>query len=554
MIGAAEHRYITPGAKMGALGAERPVVDARSAAAGPALADRLAPTLLARLRAHIAVPVTGRDDIAVLMPFTGDVLGRLPRGTPGDITAAVATARGAQPAWAATSVRARGHVLLRFHDLLLARQEEALDLIQLESGKARRHALEEILDTALVARHYGLHSARYLRPKRHAAGLPIITTAWEYRQPVGIVGVIAPWNFPLILSITDVLAALMAGNGVVLRPDEQSSFTALWAADLLYEAGLPRDLLRVVTGDGSVLGPALVSAVDYAMFTGSTRTGRLVARQAAERLIGFSLELGGKNPMIVLDDADVETAVDGLVRGAFVGAGQVCVSIERAYVHSSMFARFADRLVEKVGAMTLGPALEYGVDMGSLTVSRQLAAVEAHVADAVAHGATLLTGGRHRPDIGPLFYEPTVLAGVTREMRVFAEETFGPVVALYPYETIDEAVSLANDTAYGLNASVWSRSTRRAVAVARRIRSGTVNVNEGYAGTWTATSSPIGGMKQSGFGRRHGAEGILKYTEAQTIAAQRFLPLAPPPFLDESLYSRLMPKLVGLMKYLPGLR
>ncbi|MDB4899042.1 MAG: Aldehyde dehydrogenase [Gemmatimonadetes bacterium] len=538
---------------MGATGTVRPVASTEGFTGAPTLRGRLE-TLLARLRTHIAVPSTEREQIPVLMPFTGDVLGWLPRGTPGDVAAAVAIARDAQPAWAATSIRARGAVLLRFHDLLLSRQDEVLDLIQLESGKARRHALEEILDTALVARHYALHAADYLRPKRHAAGLPIITTAWEYRQPVGVVGVIAPWNFPLILSITDLLAALMAGNGVVLRPDEQSSFTALWAADLLLSAGLPRDILRVVTGDGTVLGPALVNSVDFVMFTGSTRTGRIVARQAADRLIGFSLELGGKNPMIVLDDADIEAAAAGLVRGAFVGAGQVCVSIERAYIHASIFTRFVDHVVGKVHAMILAPTLAYGVDMGSLTVPRQLATVEAHVADAVARGATLLTGGHHRPDIGPLFYEPTVLTGVTREMRLFAEETFGPVVALYPYETVDEAVALANDTAYGLNASVWSSSAQRALAVARRIRSGTVNVNEGYAGTWTATSSPIGGMKQSGFGRRHGAEGILKYTEAQTIAVQRFLSLAPLPFLDETRYSRLMPRLVGLLKHIPGLR
>jgi acyl-CoA reductase-like NAD-dependent aldehyde dehydrogenase len=258
--------------------------------------------------------------------------------------------------------------------------------------------------------------------------------------------------------------------------------------------------------------------------------------------------------MIVLDDADVDAAVDGLARGAFVGAGQVCVSIERAYIPRAMFDRFAARLVWRVGGMTLSPALAYDVDMGSLTVPRQLASVEAHVADAVARGATLLTGGRHRPDIGPLFYEPTVLTDVTPSMRLYAEETFGPVVTLYPYDSEDEAIGRANDTPYGLNASVWSRSTRRATRVARRIRAGSVNVNETYGGTWTATASPVGGMKQSGFGRRHGAEGILKYTEAQTIAVQRFLPLAPVPFVREEVYSRWMPRLVGLMRRIPGLR
>jgi succinate-semialdehyde dehydrogenase / glutarate-semialdehyde dehydrogenase len=519
----------------------------------PRLPSGVGPALLTRLSALVCCE-PHRGQFAVPAPFTGERLGDLPRCTVADVALAAGRARGAQPEWASTSVHARMKVLLRFHDLLLARQEQALDLIQLESGKARRHALEEVLDTSLVARYYGLHAAAHLRPRRRAAGLPFVTTAWEVRHPVGLVGVVAPWNFPLILGITDLLAALAAGNAVVLRPDEQSSFTALWAVALLQEAGLPLEVLQVVTGEGPLLGPALVDAVDFMMFTGSTRTGRTVARQAADRLIGYSLELGGKNPMVVLDDADVERATEGLIRGAFAGAGQVCVSIERVFLPRAMFEHFADRLVARVRAMRISPALAYDVEMGSMTVARQVEVVERQVADALAKGATLLAGGRRRPDLGPLFYEPTVLANVAADMELFAQETFGPVVALYAYDDLDEAIARANDTPYGLNASVWSRSTRRAMAVARRIRAGTVNVNESYAGTWTATDSPIGGMKQSGAGRRHGAEGILKYTDAQTIAVQRFIPLAPPPFVDETLYARWFPRVVGLMRYIPGLR
>jgi succinate-semialdehyde dehydrogenase / glutarate-semialdehyde dehydrogenase len=532
-------------------------VDARSHAegiSGLGATGSVDTALIARLRARIAVGDGERELVSVRIPFTGEPLGTIPRATEADVARAVRRARTAHPGWARVSAKERGKLLLRFHDLVLARQEQALDLIQLESGKARRHALEEILDTLTVARHYGVHAPHYLRRRRRAGGLPLVTAVYEHRHPVGVVGVVAPWNFPLILGITDVLAALAAGNAVLLRPDEQSSFTALWAAELLREAGLPDDVLQVVTGEGSVLGPAMIDQVDFMMFTGSTRTGRLVAEQAAERLIGFSLELGGKNPMIVLDDADIEAAVDGLVRGAFVGAGQVCVSIERVYIPRAMFSRFATRLVWRVGGMKLSPALAYDADMGSLTVPRQLATVEAHVADAIAHGATLLIGGRRRPDIGPLFYEPTVLTDVTASMRMYAEETFGPVVALYAYDTDDEAVQRANDTPYGLNASVWSRNVRRARQIATRIRAGTVNVNEAYGATWLATASPIGGMKQSGTGRRHGAEGILKYTETQTIAVQRLLPLAPIAFVREEIYSRWMPRLVGLLRRIPGVR
>ncbi len=501
-----------------------------------------------------AVPHRDRESIEVRAPFDGALLGLIPRGTEADVDVAVQDARRAQSRWAATPIDARAAIFTRFHRLLLDRREEIVTLIQLESGKARRHAFEEILDTAVVAQHYAVHARRYLRPRRHAGALPLITTALEIRHPVGVVGIIAPWNFPLILSITDAIAALLAGNAVVLRPDVQSSITALAAASLLYEAGLPREVLRVVTGEGHELGPALIDRADFVMFTGSTRTGKIVAQQAARRLTGFSLELGGKNPMIVLPDADIDAAVDGAVRGAFVGAGQVCVSIERLYLPEVMHDEFTAKLVARTRALRMGPALDYSVDLGSLTSARQLEVVEDQVADALAKGARLLCGGTRRQDLGPLFYEATILAGVVPGMTLYAEETFGPVLAVHRYDDVDDAIARANETRYGLNASVWSRSVRRAVEVGRRIQCGTVNVNEVYAASWTATRSPIGGMKESGVGRRHGAEGILKYTEAQTIAVQRLMPLAPPPFLAEERYANLIARTVRLLGRIPGLR
>jgi acyl-CoA reductase-like NAD-dependent aldehyde dehydrogenase len=507
-----------------------------------------------RLGGLVAAGPGARERFTVPAPFTLEPLGSVPVCTAEDIQFAVQHARSAQSRWAKWPTSERAAVLLRFHDLLLDRREQTLDLIQLESGKARRYALEEVLDTALVARHYAFHASEYLRTRRHAGAFPILTRAWEYRHPVGVAGFITPWNFPLILSITDLLAALMAGNAAVLRPDVQSPFTALWAAELLYQAGLPRDVLQVVTGKGSALGPVLIDAVDFIMFTGSSRTGRTVARQAAERLIGYSLELGGKNSMVVLEDANIDKAVDGLARGAFTGAGQVCVSIERAWIPASIYDDFRRRLVKVVSGMSLSADLRYGADMGSLTVESQLTTIQQHVADAVSKGAHVLAGGRPRPDIGPLFYEPTVLDGVTPDMIVYAEETFGPVVSLYPYTNLDETIDCVNDTRYGLNASVWSRDVRSAIEVAKRIRTGTVNINESYAATWTATSAPIGGMRESGAGRRHGAEGILKYTEAQTIAVQRGMALAPPRVMTEERFAGLVTRFLRAMRHLPGLR
>jgi succinate-semialdehyde dehydrogenase / glutarate-semialdehyde dehydrogenase len=496
----------------------------------------------------------GRDLIDVHAPFTGEILASIPRCTSSDVEAAVRRARAAQPAWERWTHAQRRRVFLRFHDLLLERQEEVLDLVQLEAGKARRHAFEEVMDTAVVTRYYARRAATLLRPRRRRGALPGFTRTREFRYPVGVVGCIVPWNYPLNLGITDAAAALIAGNAVVLKPDRQTSLTALWAVDLLIQAGLPRDVLTVVTGEGAELGPALLRGIDFVMFTGSTATGRLIAGQAAERLIGSSLELGGKNPMLVLSDAKMPAAVEGAIRGCFVGAGQVCVSLERIYVHTDRYEEFETAFVAAARSVRLGASLDYLPEMGSLASERQLQTVVEHVADAIAKGARLLCGGRTRPDIGPLFYEPTVLAGVTAQMKVFADETFGPVVSLYRCENHAEAIHLANETAYGLSASVWGGDIGQAVEVARQIRAGSVNVNEAYAAAWGSTDSAIGGMKQSGIGRRHGAEGILKFTESQTVAVQRLLPIAPPLGISQDRYARTMTVLLKLMRHLPGIR
>lgn len=494
------------------------------------------------------------ERLDVRAPFTGETIVSLPLSTPDDLRAAVERAREAQAAWEATPHARRREIVLRYHDLVLDGREELVDLMQLESGKARRHAVEEVLDVAIVARHYAVRAERMLRPRRRRGALPLLTTAHEYRQPVGVVGIIAPWNYPLTLAITDAIPALLAGNAVVLKPAEQTTLTALRAVDLLHEAGLPEGLFEVVPGDGATLGPPLVQSVDFVGFTGSTRVGRIVAAQAGEHLVHASLELGGKNPALVLDDADLDRAVDGLVRGAFANAGQLCVSPERVYVADAVYDAFVARFAERAGQLRLGASASYDVDMGSLASQAQFDKVTAHVEDALAKGAVALTGGEPCPDLGPLFYAPTVLEGVTPEMDVAAEETFGPVVSVYRVADEDEAVRLANDSEYGLNASVWTRDTARGRRVAQRIECGTVNVNEAYAATWASVDAPMGGMKASGLGRRHGREGLLKYTEAQTVAVQRGAPLGPGVGEDACRFVERMTTALRVLRHLPLVR
>lgn len=524
--------------------------------ASPRSAGRCGAEAFDRLAARITRAPGERESLPVEAPFTGEILGRLPRGIAADVAEADRRARAAQRAWAATPVAARARALLRFHDRLLDRRDEALDLIQLESGKSRRHAVEEVADIANVTRYYAKCGPGILRPRRRRGAVPWLTATWEHRHPRGVVGVIAPWNYPLSLAVGDAIPALIAGNAVILKPDRQTSFTALWAAGLLHEAGVPTDVFQVVTGEGPEVGPALVDAVDYIAFTGSTATGRQVARQAAGRLIGATLELGGKNPLIVLGDADLDRAVGGAVRACFASAGQLCISTERVLVHASIHDRFVERFVEATRALRLGAALDYDADIGSLTSRRQLEAVEAHVRDAVAKGAAILTGGRARPDIGPLFYEPTILAGVTPAMKLYGEETFGPVVAVYAFASIDDAVERANDTRYGLNASIWTRDTALGRSVATRVQAGTVNINEGYGAAWGSVDAPMGGFKDSGVGRRHGAEGMLKYTEPQTIAVQRLIPIAPMPAigLGPARWGDALSLLLRLLRRAPGVR
>lgn len=505
----------------------------------PARADLcpLDDQLLARIAAHAfpgsAGPATHHA------PWDGSPIRELPTCTPDDVAEAVRRSRAAQRQWAGLPFKARASVLLRFHDLLLDRQDEVLDLMQTEVGKTRFSAWIEAYMVATTARHYARRGASYLADRRVRGFMPGLTQTVEVRVPKGVVGIISPWNFPLFLSVADLVPALLAGNGVVCKPDSQAPLTLLWARDLLLEAGLPADLLQVILGSGSVVGTALVDNVDYVGFTGSTATGRIIGARAGERLIGCSLELGGKNAMVVRADADLDRALDGLVDAAFMNAGQMCVHVERAIVDDAVYEEFRQRLVDKVEMLTVGQGFGWGADLGPLVSARQLATVSEHVEDAVTKGATVLTGGRAAPEIGPFAYLPTVLEGVRPGMTAYSEETFGPVLALHRSTSDEAALALANEGNYGLSASVYSRDVARAHELARRIRAGSVNLNDGYAAAIGSIEAPMGGMGDSGLGRRQGPEGIRKYTEPQTIARQRLLPAGVPPLLTEEQFVKI---------------
>lgn len=497
---------------------------------------------IARLLQLVAREVSGTSGeratvTKALAPYSLEPTAEVPCSTVEDVESAVKSARRAQSTWAARSFRDRAAIVLRFHDLFLERQDELLDLIQWETGKARFHAHQEIAQVAMIARHYAERGAYYLKDQSHRGIIMGLTKVREVRQPKGVIGMISPWNFPFYLGVGDVLPALLAGNGVVSKADSQTPLTLLWTLALLRECGLPPDIWHVVVGRGSVVGTALMDATDYVCFTGSTRTGRTVGERTARRLIGASLELGGKNPAIVCADADLDAAALGIALAAFTNCGQMCIHIERVYVESSVYTEFSRKLVDVTKALKIAQSYDYDADMGSLTSPEQLAAVDGHVMDAVAKGAIVLTGGRRRQDIGPLVYEPTILEAVTPEMAVYAEETFGPVLSLYAVPSEEVALARANDSEYGLSGSIWSRDLERAEKLARRLMCGSVNVNDGAAAAAGSIEAPMGGMRDSGVGRRHGAEGIRKYTEAQTIAIQRGVPLAPPKQLSLAKYA-----------------
>lgn len=483
------------------------------------------------------------DRLEIEGPFTGETIGWVGRGTEDDVAEAFTRARAAQKVWAKTGYKERGKILLRFHDLIIKHRELVMDLVQLETGKSRDSAYEEVLHTAITARYYGNHVGAILRPKRHTGVIPLITKSTEYHLPKGVIGQIAPWNYPLTLGISDALPGLAAGNALVAKPDSSTPFTSLLAFKLLFEAGLPRNVAQLVTGPGRVVGNSIAENCDYLMFTGSTKTGKQLGEIAGRRLIGYSAELGGKNPLIVTENADVDKIVPGVVTGCFANSGQLCVSIERIYAHENVYDEFVDKFAKATTGIPIGAGFDWNFTMGSLAGASQVATVEKYLDDAVDKGAKVVAGGKARPDLGPYFFEPTVLTDVSDEVLLKREEVFGPVVYVEKVASHAEAVAKANDTDYGLNSSVWGPA-KEANEVARQLYSGTVNINDGYAAAFASVDNEMGGTKESGQGRRQGHYGMLKYTETQNVTEQRLIPIRGPEFLKPKAYAAIMSALL----------
>jgi betaine-aldehyde dehydrogenase len=460
------------------------------------------------------------ENLEVHNPADGSVIASVPVDAPDRVAEVVARVRGNQPQWEALGNKGRARYLATLRDWLLDNQDRIATTMQREAGKVRAEAASEVPYIADLINFYGKKAERFIGEQRVTPHSPLMRTKRlrvQYR-PYPVVGVISPWNFPLILSLGDAIPALQAGAAVVIKPSE---VTPLGIAELVEawkrEVGGP-DVFDVVNGMGET-GSALVDQADFIQFTGSDRTAKKVLARAAETLTPVSAELGGKDPMIVLASADVEKAVNAATWGAFANSGQICTSVERLYVEESIYDEFVHRLTEEVGKLNQGMDDEgYGSEIGAMTFPPQTDIVEDHVEDARRNGATVLTGGRRLEGEGD-WYPPTVITGVDHSMKVMRDESFGPVVGVMKVRDPDEAVRLANDTRYGLNASVFGK-TAEAEAVARRLEVGTANVNDVLTG-FLASDVPMGGWKDSGIGWRHGEYGIKKFVQPESLVITR---------------------------------
>jgi acyl-CoA reductase-like NAD-dependent aldehyde dehydrogenase len=461
------------------------------------------------------------EKIIVHSPATLRQIAELPVAQVADVAAAVERGRKAQALWQRTSFPERAETLYRLRDLLLDEGEKLADILTAETGRPRAEVYgNELFYLCDAIGMWAKKSATYLRAEKIRASFPLLKVkkVVSVYQPRGVIGVISPWNFPLTLTLGEAIPALMAGNAVVIKPSELTPMSAIFGAEIADKAGFPENLLQVVAGYGAT-AEALIDHADMIAFTGSVETGKRVMHRAAERLVPVSLELGGKDPMIVLKDADLDRAAGACVWGALMNCGQTCTSIERVYVEAPVYAQFVDKIVARVQAIRQGPS-ENEVEVGCLTSAAQLKKIETQVDEALTKGAKALTGGRRNPNLPGYYYEPTVLVDANHSMKILTEETFGPIIPIVKVKDADDALRMANDSRYGLSGCVFSRDKSLAQRLAEKMDSGSVSINDSLV-SFIVTDAPMGGRKDSGFGYRHGAAGIRKFCQQKTIVIDR---------------------------------
>ena len=461
--------------------------------------------------------------IASVNPATGEVLAELDSAGTAEVRSAIAEARAAQPEWHAQGIEKRIRILRRFQNILLARKNDIARRITQETGKP---SVEALLTEVLVV----LDSARFLIDNAYSIlrekKLPHGNLAMKSKvgrvlhEPYGVIGIISPWNYPFSIPATETLAALVAGNALVLKPSELTPLIALELRTILLEAGVPENVFQVVPGDGATGADLVGGEIDKLVFTGSVATGRRIAEVAGSRLLPVLLELGGKDAMLVLEDADIDVASSGAVWGAFMNAGQTCLSVERCYVHHSLYSAFVDACCAKAKKLRVGNGMDPATEIGPLINEKQTRVVEAHVEDARQRGARVLTGGSRLPELGPTYFAPTVLTNVDHTMRLMQEETFGPLLPIMPFNDDAEGVRLANDSNFGLAASVWTKDREHGERIAGQIKAGTVMINDAVS-CFGISEAPHGGVKASGMGRAHGRWGLQEMVQTKYIADDR---------------------------------
>ena len=462
---------------------------------------------------------TQTREIISIDPSTGEEIGRARLMDASDIAAALDRARTAQHEWSKLSYKERARFILSAREIVLDQLEEIAQLISRETGKPATEAISmEVVPTLDLMHYFAEKTQRLLDRTRIDIGQYGLMgrTSYVVYKPLGVVGMISPWNFPWATPLDEIVMALMAGNAVIVKPSELTPLTALKIGEVFKQAQLPEGLLAIVTGDGSTGGALVDAGVDKIMFTGSVNTGKRVAEAAAKHLTPVVLELGGKDPMIVFKDAKLENAARAAIWGAFCNSGQACASIERCYVHESIAEKFVELVVKETRLLKQGKAGGEAIDVGAMTSERQLEIVEDHVSDAVAHGAKVRTGGHRINDSDGWFHEPTVVTDVDHSMKLMRDETFGPLLPIMAFKTEEEAIRLANDSVYGLTASVFTSDIARGRRVAEQIDAGTVMINE-VVYTHAVAQTPWGGIKQSGYGRTHGRLGLLELVSHQHI-------------------------------------